>query len=197
MELRRTDAQLRPTAACIALLSALAGCDTRETKTVAPLDVDPGVLQAWEQIATVLQHPRCLNCHQVDAPLQGDGRPHSPRVERGPDNLGAAAMRCSNCHNESGNNPSSGVPGAPHWSLAPESMSWAGLSSGEPCHALKDPELNGSRSAKDLEKHMGEDKLVLWGWEPGGNREPVPIAHDEFMQLFKTWTAAGMPCPDE
>jgi len=29
-------------------------------------------LAAWQRIATVLQHPRCLNCHQLDSPLQGD-----------------------------------------------------------------------------------------------------------------------------
>src|SRR3984893_1685537 len=26
------------------------------------------------KIATVLQHPRCLNCHQLNSPLQGDAR---------------------------------------------------------------------------------------------------------------------------
>ena len=43
-------------------------------------------LAAWEKIATVLQHPRCLNCHQLDSPLQGDTRrPHISQVVRGPD----------------------------------------------------------------------------------------------------------------
>ncbi|MFC6980181.1 hypothetical protein [Microbulbifer taiwanensis] len=106
-------------------------------------------------------------------------------------------MRCTNCHNQKGNNPSSGVPGAPHWSLAPLSMSWADLSSAALCESLKDPKRNGGRSAEDLKKHMGEDKLVLWGWEPGAGREPVPVDHASFLQLLTTWVAAGMPCPKE
>jgi hypothetical protein len=69
-------------------------------------------LWAWEEIATVLQNPRCLNCHQLRAPLQGDAwRIHVPRVVRGPDGHGVSAMRCGNCHNEMGNNPTSGAPG--------------------------------------------------------------------------------------
>jgi hypothetical protein len=33
-----------------------------------------GSLEAWEKIVAVVQHPRCLNCHQLDSPLQGDTR---------------------------------------------------------------------------------------------------------------------------
>ena len=41
-------------------------------------------LAAWTQIAAVLQNPRCLNCHQLTSPLQGDTRrTHVPRVVRG------------------------------------------------------------------------------------------------------------------
>src|SRR5262249_18822106 len=33
----------------------------------------------FEKIASVLRHPRCLNCHQVEVPLQGDrGWQHIP-----------------------------------------------------------------------------------------------------------------------
>ncbi|HTP44063.1 MAG TPA: hypothetical protein VMJ13_05835, partial [Candidatus Acidoferrum sp.] len=89
-------------------------------------------LAAWDQIVTVLQNPRCLNCHQLNSPLQGDERRvHIPRVVRGPDNHGVGAMRCGNCHNDMGNNPTSGTPGGLHWQLAPVSMLWQGLSSGE------------------------------------------------------------------
>ena len=44
-------------------------------------------------------------------------------------------------------------------------------------------------------KHVAEDKLVLWGWEPGGDRIPVPVPHDRFVAAFKTWKDAGAPCP--
>jgi hypothetical protein len=88
----------------------------------------------WDKIASVLQHPRCMNCHQLETPLQGDARRvHIPPVRRGANNMGVGSMRCHNCHNDSGNNPMSGVPGAPHWQLAPTSMLWEGLSTAELC----------------------------------------------------------------
>jgi hypothetical protein len=150
---------------------------------------------AWAKIATVLEHPRCLNCHQVNSPLQNDSRrPHVPQVVRGPDNHGVAAMRCGTCHT-SDNNPTSRTPGAPNWQLAPVSMRWQGLSSGELCRVLKDPAHNGNRSGASLIEHVANDPLVAWGWDPGEGREPVPIPHQEVVDLMKVWVGAGAPCP--
>jgi hypothetical protein len=161
-----------------------------------PIVSEAESVAAWAKIATVLQHPRCLNCHQLDSPLQGDARrPHIPRVVRGPDNHGVSAMRCGNCHNEMGNNPTSGTPGAPHWALAPASMLWQGLSVGELCRMLKDPARNGDRSAEALVEHMANDRLVRWGWNPGDGREAVSIPHGEFVTLMKIWVAGGTACP--
>ena len=58
--------------------------------------------QAFEVIRSVLQHPRCQNCHiPIDAPLQfNEGRVHAMNVKRGPKGHGAAAMECSVCHGE-------------------------------------------------------------------------------------------------
>ncbi len=159
-------------------------------------DTDAG-LEAWPEITGVLQHPRCLNCHQADAPLQGDGRMHIPRVQRGPAGLGMGPMQCFNCHNAMGNNPTAGVPGAPHWMLAPRSSRWQGLSSAEMCAQLTDPARNGNRSDEEILEHMAEDDLVLWGWEPGADLEPVPIPHDEFVDILETWISAGTPCPSD
>ena len=39
------------------------------------------------------------------------------------------------------------------------------------------------------------DKLVLWGWEPGGKRAPVSVPHAQFVGAFKDWVSGGMPCP--
>ena len=53
-----------------------------------------GALRAFEVVRSVLQHPRCQNCHiPGDAPLQGDdGHAHEPNVVRGPNGRGGAAM---------------------------------------------------------------------------------------------------------
>jgi hypothetical protein len=155
----------------------------------------PG-LAAWGKIVSVLQHPRCLNCHQQTSPLQGDiPHPHVPFAVRGPDGTGAGAMHCGVCHKDFGNDPMSGTPGAPHWRLAPVSMVWQGLSSAELCAMLKDPKRNGGRTGDALIEHMKAEPLVLWGWTPGVGRKPVPVAHSDFMTLMHQWVAGGMPCP--
>jgi hypothetical protein len=176
------------------LAVAVVSSNTGWTQAVASKEADS--LAAWDKIAGILRHPRCLNCHQLNTPLQGDGRRvHIPPVVRGTDNLGMGTMRCRNCHNETGNNDMSGVPGAPHWQLAPASMLWEGLSIGDLCRMLKNPQLNGNRTPDALVEHMDTDKLVLWGWQPGGRREPVPISHKEFVDLLKVWVSNGTACP--
>lgn len=154
-------------------------------------------IAAWDKLVGVLQHPRCLNCHQRDRPLQGDGRRiHIPPVVRGKDDLGAGTMRCYNCHNDSGNNAMAGVPGAHHWKLAPVSMLWEGLSSAELCRMLKNPELNRQPKPETLVEHAESEKLVLWGWDPGARRQPIPISHKEFVDLVKVWVSGGTACPN-
>lgn len=181
--------------AAMVLLSALAFLAVpKSALSQAPSRADSRA--AWNQIVTVLQHPRCLNCHQKDSPLQGDSRRlHIPMVVRGPENHGVGAMQCNGCHNESGNNNTSRTPGAPHWSLAPASMLWQGLSSAQLCRALKNSATNGNRTLAQIVDHMGTDKLVLWGWDPGTGRAPVPIPHAEFMQQLRIWVDGGAVCP--
>jgi hypothetical protein len=153
-------------------------------------------IDLFAPVAAVLRHPRCMNCHPRDErPRQGNNRhPHAQNVVRGDDGLGFVNMRCASCHREE-NNASSGVPGAPAWHLAPLSMGWQGLADAELCAVLKDETLNGGRNLQALTEHMEKDKVVLWGWEPGGDREPVSTPHAEFIVQFKAWTAARAPCP--
>ena len=150
----------------------------------------------FEAIASVLQHPRCVNCHPSDnRPLQGDDHHlHQMMVNRGLDGRGSVGARCYACH-QGQNSDLSIVPGAPHWQLAPASMGWFGLSSRDLCRVLKDPARNGNRSLADLVEHMDKDPLVRWGWSPGKGRAPIPIAHAEFIALLKAWAATGGDCP--
>lgn len=147
-------------------------------------------------IAAVLRHPRCLNCHpRDDRPRQGEDRHiHLQGVTRGPDNLGFVNLRCTACHRDE-NNAYSGVPGAPSWHLAPLSMGWQGLSDQDLCTTLKDQEKNGGKDIAALVAHMTDDKLVLWGWAPGGKRDPVSTPHPEFVKQLQAWAGAGAPCP--
>ncbi len=104
-------------------------------------------LAAWGKIESVIEFPRCLNCHQENVPLQGDmGRVHIPLVVRGLDNDGVSAMRCGNGHNPNGSNDTSDALGVKpgSWQLAPVSMMWQGFSSGELCQMLKDKSRNGA-----------------------------------------------------
>ena len=182
---------------CLSALSLVVSIVTSDTGwTQAAGTEEAAGLAAWDKIAAVLQHPRCLNCHQLTTPLQGDKRRvHIPPVVRGADNMGAGTMRCHNCHNDSGNNQLSGVPGALHWQLAPVSMLWEGLSTGDLCRMLKDPARNGNRTPEALVEHMETEHLVLWGWNPGGRRDPVPLPHKDFVEQMKIWAAGGTVCP--
>ncbi len=150
----------------------------------------------FSPIAEVLRHPRCLNCHpRDDRPRQGDdGHIHLQNVTRGPDDLGFVNLRCNACHRDE-NNDYSGVPGAPTWHLAPLSMGWAGLDDADLCTTLKDQKKNGGKDVAALVEHMVADKLVLWGWAPGGKRAPVSTPHPKFVEQLKAWQAADAPCP--
>ena len=159
-------------------------------------------LTAFETVRRVLQHPRCQNCHiPGDAPLQfDDGRVHAQEVQRGVDGKGAAGLPCTTCHGTANPPESWGAhmpPGAPNWHLPPaeRKMVFIGLASGDLCRRLKDQSQNGGKSLAALVEHVSEDKLVLWGWSPGVGRASVSVPHDEFVAKFKTWVAAGAPCP--
>ncbi|MBU8975982.1 hypothetical protein JI752_007475 [Lysobacter sp. MMG2] len=159
-------------------------------------------LAAFATVEKVFQHPRCSNCHiPGDQPLQFDTQvPHMMNVVRGPEGKGATGLPCLSCHGEA-NLPASygpnAPPGAPHWALPPpdQKMAWIGVPAHELCAMIQDRKRNGDRDMEAMFKHVAEDKLVLWGWAPGGNRVAVPVPHDEFVKAFRTWMDAGAPCP--
>jgi hypothetical protein len=163
-------------------------------------------LAAWEQVRSVLVHPRCINCHTaVDYPQQGDTRRrHFANVVRGPDGSGVPGLQCATCHQES-NADSTGVPGSHNWHLAPLSMAWQDrndmpLSSTAICRAVTDRKKNHDMDGPALLKHHAEDALVGWAWQPGRDIHGVartlpPLSRAEFAQATKRWVDAGMPCP--
>ncbi|MDC0663437.1 hypothetical protein N6L25_12770 [Marinobacter sp. SS21] len=78
-------------------------------------------------------------------------------------------------------------------------FAWFGKSGAEICQQLKDPARNGGRDALGLIEHLRDDAshhgFVLWGWNPGGNREPVPGTLEVHIADVGLWGAAGQPCP--
>jgi hypothetical protein len=157
-------------------------------------------LQAFLEIARVLQSPRCQNCHPVgDAPLQrDDGRPHAMQVTRGPEGRGVTAMKCSNCHMRTNNPQPHGPPGAPNWHLPPPQtpMVFEGRTPAELCRTIKDPAQNGGKDLEQLVHHLTADSLVLWGWNPGPGRTLPPLSQPEFARVVREWAEAGAPCPE-
>ncbi len=160
-------------------------------------------LVAFETIRTVLQHPRCQNCHPSgDVPLQGDdGHPHNQNVQRGPEGRGMLGLECSTCHGAANTPDTYGLHTPPGigtgWRMPPPSnrMVFVGVAPGALCEAIKDPARNGHRDAAALRVHL-DDPLVAWGWTPGKGRAAIPIARQEFLSAFETWTAGGSPCPN-
>jgi len=147
----------------------------------------------------VLRSPRCMNCHSPgDFPRQGDdGHPHTMNVRRGPTGFGVTSEKCNTCHQDHNLAGEHLPPGAPGWRLPPAGMPmiWQGLTDTQICESIKDPKQNRNRNLNQLVEHLTEDKLVMWGWNPGEGRTPVPMAHDEFVAKVKQWQAAGAPCP--
>lgn len=164
--------------------------------SIRPALAGPTDGNLFTPIAKVLRDPRCMNCHPVgNRPRQGDDRHfHLQNVTRGADDMGFVNLRCPACHRDE-NNAYSRVPGAPNWHLAPLSMGWEGLNDAQLCTVLKDQSKNGGRDVAALVEHMSSDKLVLWGWNPGGARKPVSTPHNEFVDQLHAWQTAGAPCP--
>ena len=170
-----------------------------------PVDKAQG-LAAWEQVYSVLTHPRCINCHTAtEYPQQGDERRrHVANIVRGPEGKGVAGLNCAGCHQET-NADSTGVPGGHNWHLAPLSMRWQDindrpLSSADVCRALIDRSKNHNLDGPGLLKHNEEEPLVKWAWDPGRRpdgtaRTLPPLTHDEFVAATRRWVEAGTPCP--
>lgn len=159
--------------------------------------------EAFDKMMDVLTHQRCMNCHPNDnIPKQGDdSHPHYFDMARGEGNMGFQATKCTTCH-QSENNMYSGVPGAPHWSLAPASMGWQGLSRTEIAERMLNTETNGGKNHEELVKHMTEDDLVLWAWNPGVDangvmRELPPVSKENFRSAVKLWFKEGAIIPSK
>ncbi len=173
---------------------------------LAPVDSFQGIendderaAALFQEMAKVLQHPRCLNCHPVDGgPLQGDAmEPHQPPVVRS-GGMGAVGMECNTCHGRENMEfvgAEGSIPGHEPWNLAPVEMGWVGLSAGEICAQLKDPERNGGRDLAEIHEHNAHDGLVGWGWHPGKGRTPAPGSQEAFGELTQAWIDAGAACP--
>lgn len=165
---------------------------------------DPAAgVAAFETVRAVLQHPRCQNCHPaIDAPLQGDdSHVHAMNVQRGPEGRGMVGAECTTCHGPA-NPPSNyglhvppGVIEGWHMPKPEEKLVFVGATPRELCERVKDPAHNGGKDMAALRSHL-DTPLVMWGWNPGFGRTPVPTPRATFLAAWETWAAAGAPCPD-
>src|SRR5260370_33813796 len=80
-------------------------------------------LSAWQQVYSVLTHPRCINCHTAgNYPQQGDDRHrHLFNVVRGPAGKSVPALQCVTLHQD-GNADNTRVPGRHDLHLPPPFM---------------------------------------------------------------------------
>lgn len=154
-------------------------------------------LVAFETVARVLQHPRCLNCHpDDDRPLQTDrSTPHLMGVTGGPEGRGARGLTCTACHGKT-NGAAIGLPPgvSSEWRLAPTRIAFEGRSAHEIASQLTNPD-STHMTRDELLEHVSHDPLVLWGWDPGPGRARVDVSHEDFVSAFTTWLEAGAPVP--
>jgi hypothetical protein len=192
--------------ACSVIAHRAQGQSGSPTKSDAQVSRDTG-LAAWQQVYSVLTHPRCINCHTAtNYPQQGDDRHrHLFNVVRGPGDKGVPGLNCSTCH-QAANADSTGVPGGHNWHLAPLSMKWQDLndrilSSPEVCKAVTDPSKNNHLDGAGLLKHHEHEPLVHWSFQPGLRRDGTarslpPLTYEQFVAATRTWVDAGTPCPE-
>jgi hypothetical protein len=201
--------------AAAAALATAASAQVQDTSRLNPKDLRPVASFAsigdkaersralFNEVAKVVTHPRCMNCHPAgEHPTQSDDRhEHMPPAWRGADGLGIAGLTCSACHTErnftlvgTGATYKS-IPGHPRWQLAPLEMAWQGKSTGDICRQLKDEKRNGGRSLALLHEHFAKDDLVAWGWTPGEGREPAPGSQQQLGELVQAWIDTGAECP--
>ena len=159
-------------------------------------------LHAFEVVRSVLQHPRCQNCHIAgDSPFQDDREtPHDQGIVRGPTGRGAVGNECSSCHQKTNLPLTYGEhapPGSPGWRLPPPEtrMIFNGLSAREICRNLKSRRATGGRDLVSMREHIRSNRQVAWGWAPGANRAPPPVSRADTVAAFKTWMDGGAPCP--
>ena len=200
-----------------AVLAGSVSAQVQNTATLNPRDLRPvasfsGIADPGErsralfnEIAKVVTHPRCMNCHPAgNHPLQGaDHREHMPPVPRGEANIGVAGLTCQACHTErnftlvdAGEGATyKSIPGHPRWGLAPLEFAWEGKSLGQICQQIKDEKRNGGRTLALLQEHFAKDDLVAWGWAPGEGREPAPGSQQQLGALVQAWIDSGAQCP--
>ncbi|QPH53005.1 Isoquinoline 1-oxidoreductase subunit [Pontivivens ytuae] len=189
--------------AALALSLPLAAQDTlREVSSFDSIEDEEERAQAiFREMAKVITHPRCMNCHPVDNfARQGDAMAmHQPPVVRYDEGgFGAPGLQCNSCHgveNVAYATGTGSIPGHEPWHLAPGSMGWIGLTVGEICQQIQDPERNGGRTLADIHEHHAEDGLVGWAWDPGEGRTPAPGSQALFGDLTQAWIDAGAHCP--
>ena len=148
----------------------------------------------FAEVAKVLTHPRCINCHPATNRLtQGnDEHPHQPLATR--------ETPCVTCHTDQNftlheRASYQSIPGHPRWMAAPIEMAWEGKSVGEICRQIKDPDRNGGRNLSLLHEHLAHDDLVAWGWQPGAGRDPAPSSQALLGELVQAWIDTGALCP--
>lgn len=167
-------------------------------------------LAAFARIFEVLSHPRCANCHVGEdnipmwtGPSYGDKQGvHGMKVNAGESRIGAETIPCATCHRTT-TRLESEQHAPPHfgldWRLAPVEFEWFGKNPAQICAQLKNPERNGGRDGLALAQHLVDDAghrgPVLWGWSPGGNRQPAPYNLQQHVDDVLIWAAAGQPCP--
>ncbi|PIB24111.1 hypothetical protein BFP76_02400 [Amylibacter kogurei] len=180
------------------------------TQPTTPISTERG-MAAWDRIYAVASHPRCANCH-VDArniPIWTDDatgmdRVHGMHINAGESRLGAEGLMCATCHMTS-TRPNTIEHAPPHagipWQLAPVEFLWHGQSSVNICEQMRNADRNGGRDGAGLVEHILHDVslggFIAWGFNPGAGREPAPGTLQEHLDDMITWTAAGMPCPND
>ena len=137
----------------------------------------------FNEIAKVLTHPRCMNCHPageircrartVTNICRRRGAKTSLQVRSAPPARLVTTTRTSQSPRPP---PTKASPAIRAGASRRCRWLWQGKSIGDICRQVKDVSRNGGRDLALLQEHIAKDDLVAWGSNPGPGREPAPGA---------------------
>ena len=135
-----------------------------------------------ERLFPILQHPRCINCHQFGS-FRNNGRSFNSHRSR---------YLCDGCHKPQ----LIGLPPG-EWMAPPPTMDYTGLNARQTCELIK-RNMGSPYSNERLRHHMLNDLRIRWalegGMTPDGQRPTVEGGYAAWAEAVQDWAASGMAC---
>ena len=157
----------------------------------------------FNEVAKVVTHPRCMNCHPAgEHPTQGnDQHEHMPPTCAARPASASPGVLLGLPHREelhAGRHRRDATRAFRAIRAGSSRRSrWRGRASrsARSASSSRTRSATAARSLALLHEHFAKDDLVAWGWAPGEGREPAPGTQQQLGELAQAWIDTGAECP--